>query len=121
MLTVSLIVHADFSHIAPALRSLYATTDSSCDVYVTVNMSADVDNKVASLRAEFPRTNVVVNPSPQGFAANHNHILRLAKTRYVGLLNDDIILHDGALDTLVAHLEARPKYGGQVAHSDPHR
>jgi N-acetylglucosaminyl-diphospho-decaprenol L-rhamnosyltransferase len=108
-LTVSLLVHADFSHIAPALRSLYATTDTPCDVYVTINTRSD--HEVALLRAEFPEADVLVNPSPQGFAANHNHVLRLAKTWYVALLNDDIILHDGALDTLVAYLESHPEVG----------
>jgi N-acetylglucosaminyl-diphospho-decaprenol L-rhamnosyltransferase len=108
-LTVSLVVHEDFSYIESALRSLYATTQTPCDVYVTIN--TDEARQVERLRTAFPDVRVHVNARPLGFAANHNRILHLAETEYVALLNDDVILQDAALDTLVEVLRRNPQVG----------
>lgn len=109
MLTISLIVHEDFSHIAKALESLFATTKTSCAIYVVINKgdSAQVD----ALREQFPELNYIVNEHPQGFAANHNRVMQLAQTDYIALLNDDIELQTGALDLLVSYLQAHPQVG----------
>ncbi|MBN1964488.1 MAG: glycosyltransferase family 2 protein [Anaerolineae bacterium] len=109
LLTVSLIVHGDFSHIGPALRSLYAHTVTPMQVYVTINTGADA--VVDALRAEFPTLTLVWNEHPQGFAANHNAIMKLAATEFAALLNDDIVIHDAAVDRMVAYLQAHPEAG----------
>ncbi len=108
-LTVSLIVHQDFSHIGPALRSLLATTSLPFRVMVTINTPNAPE--IERLRHEFPAVEFIINQKPAGFAANHNRILEQATTAYVALLNDDIILHDGALDTLVAYLDTHATVG----------
>lgn len=109
MLTVSLLVHEDFSRIAAALDSLYATTQTPCDVYVVINKGDPA--KVEALRAQFPHVQYIINEQPQGFAANHNMIMQVAKTDYIALLNDDLELHEGALDTLVEYLQVHPQAG----------
>jgi GT2 family glycosyltransferase len=108
-LTASLIVHEDFSHIADTLRSLYASTTLAAQVYVTIN--AGEQAQCDALGEAFPQVSLIVNATPMGFAANHNRVLRLAETPYVALLNDDIILHEAALDKLVAYLETHPGVG----------
>ena len=109
ILTVSFIVHEDFTHIAQALRSFYTTNSPPGEVYVTINSGYDA--QVDQLRVEFPDIQILVNTTPQGFAANHNHIMRLAETEYVALLNDDIILHDGALAKMVNYLQSNSQAG----------
>lgn len=108
-LTAHLIVHHDYDHIAPALRSFFATTTTSAQVIVTVNTGADA--RIDALKAEFPQVAFRIHPQPQSFAANHNAILREAETAFVALLNDDIVLHDGAADALVAYLRAHSDVG----------
>lgn len=98
-----LIVHNDFKHIYGALESLYATYTQASSVYVTIN-SGDV-NAVESLRHAFPETQITVNATPKGFATNHNDYMRKAETEYLGLLNDDIVLHPAALEQLIAYLD----------------
>ena len=107
-LTVSLIVHNDFSHIRAALHSLRRTR-TPFQAYITINTGYVPE--VDQLRKEFPEVVFHINESPRGFAANHNAIMRMATSEFVGLLNDDIILHNGALDTLVAYLDNHPETG----------
>jgi GT2 family glycosyltransferase len=63
------------------------------------------------MQAEFPDIEIAVNDQPRGFAANHNAVLHRARTEFVALLNDDVILHQGALDTLINYLKDHPNVG----------
>lgn len=108
-LTASLIVHTDYTHIASALHSLYQTTIIPVRVILTANTGQDAN--LARIREEFPDVEIVINEHPRGFATNHNAVLHCAETDFVALLNDDIILHNGALDILVSYLKDHPDVG----------
>ncbi len=108
-LTVSFIIHGDFTHICAALKSLYETTTVPLTVYVTVNTGESVE--IEPIRAEYPHAKIKVNAHPAGFAANHNAIMRLAETEYVALINDDVTFEAGALDTLVEYLQSNRDVG----------
>ncbi len=108
-LTVSLIVHEDYSHITPALQSFYATTKTPSTVYLTINTGKD--DPIAAIQAQFPDVHIQINDQPRSFAANHNAILQIAETEFVALLNDDIVLHDPTLDMLVDYLRTHSDVG----------
>jgi N-acetylglucosaminyl-diphospho-decaprenol L-rhamnosyltransferase len=108
-LTVSIIIHNDFSHIAPALQSLYQHTSLPVRIYITVNAGSEAD--IERVRQAYPDLNLRINDQARGFATNHNDILRVADTPYTALLNDDITVHPGALDTLVTYLETHLDVG----------
>jgi GT2 family glycosyltransferase len=107
--TLSILIHQDFSHIRRALRSLLSHNQTPLIVHVTVN--AGDAASAEQVRAEFPQIHLFINPEPRGFAENHNRVLRLADSAYVLLLNDDIEAAPGMVDRLVAHLEAHPDVG----------
>jgi GT2 family glycosyltransferase len=108
-LTVSLIVHEDFAHIRAALESLYAHTRAPFACYVIVNAGSRTETE--RLREAFPAVCMIVNAKPQGFAYNHNLVMRLAGTPFVALLNDDVRLEAGALDAMLDYLKANPRVG----------
>lgn len=108
-LTVSLIVHQNFGYIQRALETLFAGTSYSMTVYVVINQGTRED--VERLRTIFPHVHLVENDHPQGFAANHNQIMRLAQSDFVALLNDDIEIHPGALDRMCDYLKQHPQVG----------
>lgn len=109
LLTVSFIVHNDFSHIGAALDSLYQTTTMPMQVYLTINSGAEAE--VERIRATYPQVQTRINAQPIGFAANHNAIMRLARTPFVALVNDDVTFQPQALDRLVGYLEAHADAG----------
>lgn len=108
-LTVSFIVHEDFSHIEEALSSLYSSTELPFQVNLTINTGSAPE--VKKLQTKYPDITVLINDQPGGFAANHNRIMCLANTPFVALLNDDIVLHPQTLDLLVNYLEMHPDVG----------
>jgi len=108
-LTVSIIVHQNFGYIQRALETLFAGTSCSMTVYVVINQGARED--IERLRTTFPQVHLVENDHPQGFAANHNQIMRLAQSDFVALLNDDIEIHLGALDRMCDYLKLHPQVG----------
>ena len=108
-LTVSIIVHEDFSHIDQTLSTLYQNSHLRLEVYVTINKGDK--GKVTALKARFPQVHYVVNDTPAGFAHNHNQVLRLAQTELVALLNDDIIVTPSMIDHMIAFMDVTPDVG----------
>ena len=109
-LVVSIVNHRNRSLLEPLLASIVAGTRSvRYEIYVVDNASEDGSAEMVS--AQFPTVHLVRNPRPQGYAANHNHVLRLAKARYFALLNDDMLVCPGALDGMVAFMDTCPSAG----------
>jgi N-acetylglucosaminyl-diphospho-decaprenol L-rhamnosyltransferase len=59
----------------------------------------------ARLKSRFPRIRIVDNPSPRGFAANHNAVLAASRARYVWILNDDLIILPESVDLITRFLD----------------
>jgi GT2 family glycosyltransferase len=75
----------------------------SWTVVITCNTSDPA--LAATLRSRYPGARIIQNPAPRGFAANHNSVLRNSCARYVWLLNDDLLILPGAIDTVTAFME----------------
>jgi GT2 family glycosyltransferase len=97
-LTVHFIVHGDYTHIFEALRSLRETTTTPHRVVVTINTG-----QITVVNSGCISCASGINDN-QG-CCQPNAVLRNADTPFVALLNDDITLHDGAVDTLVRYLK----------------
>jgi len=109
-LTISIINHSNPALLHECLRSLFAAThDARLDVWVVDNATNGAG--VPAMQAEFPQVRWLFNTDRQGFSANHNQVLCQATGRYACILNDDMVVHDGAFDTLVAYMDENPKVG----------
>lgn len=109
-LTISIINHSNPRLLQGCLRSLFAATHRvTLDVWVVDNATGGA--LVPELQAEFPQVQWVFNTKRLGFSANHNQVLSQASGRYACILNDDIVVHDGAFDTLIEYMDANPKVG----------
>ena len=109
LLTVSIIVHDDFSHIAHALSSLYEQTHLPMTIYVTVN-TGNI-NSINQLKQQFPKVHYLINDTPHGFAYNHDQVLRIAETDYVAILNDDVLVGPSMVERIIAFMSDHPKVG----------
>lgn len=89
------------------LASVYAqTTGIAFEVIVVDNASSD--GSAAMVKAEFPQVILIKNTDNRGFAAANNQGMRIAKGRYVLLLNSDTIVLDGAIQKTLQFAEQRP-------------
>lgn len=109
-LTISIINHSNPEMLRDCLRTIYATTRAiSFEICVVDNATGG--RLVDEIQREFPQVKWLFNRQRRGFSANHNQVLSSSQARYICILNDDTILHDGAMDKLVAYLDANPKAG----------
>jgi hypothetical protein len=98
------------AYLPEALASLFAA-QGGLNMQVWLIDNASTDGSPALVQAQFPQVRVVLNSTNVGFAAANNQGLRLARARYVLLLNPDTRLPAEALTQLLAFLEAHPEVG----------
>ncbi|MCX7840053.1 MAG: glycosyltransferase [Anaerolineae bacterium] len=89
------------------------------EVFVVDNASRD--GSAAMVREKFPHVHLIENETNRGFAAANNQAFALTRGRYVMMLNPDTEVRAGALETLVAFMDAHPRAGacgGKLVYGD---
>jgi N-acetylglucosaminyl-diphospho-decaprenol L-rhamnosyltransferase len=94
-------------HLDDCLASLAAAPPAASHEIVVVD-NASSDGSGASVRARWPDVALYEQTENRGFAAATNAGIRATASELVLLLNNDTIVPPGALDALVARLDANP-------------
>ncbi|MEW6685538.1 MAG: glycosyltransferase family 2 protein [Candidatus Edwardsbacteria bacterium] len=119
-LSVIIVTWQSEKYIKPCLRSAERELNSlNGEIIVVDNHSSD--GSVEALRKDFPTVQIVENSQNLGFAKAVNQGLRLAKGKYIFLLNPDTIILPGALLEMINFLESHPTVGilgPQLLNSD---
>lgn len=97
--TISIVSNNNRELILGCLDSIYKTADG-LDVEVIVIDNVSSDGSVGAIRERFPQVRLILNEKKEGFSANHNKALRVAQADFILVLNDDTILHPGALKAM---------------------
>lgn len=79
---------------------------------VIVVDNASTDGSLEMLREQFPQVRLIANDENVGFARANNQAIRESKGRYIMLLNSDTEVHPGALEAMVAFMDAHPTAAG---------
>ncbi len=90
------------------LRSLSDAPPAVPHQIVVVD-NASTDGSAAAVRAGWPGVAVIEQRENAGFAAGNNAGIRATASELILLLNSDTIVPPGAIDRLVARLEAHPR------------
>ncbi len=91
------------------LASVYGQGFPDIEVLVVDNGSSD--GSADMVQTEFPGVRLVRNQRNEGFARPNNVAMRMAKGKYVLLLNSDAALKPGAITTLASFLDDHPHAG----------
>jgi GT2 family glycosyltransferase len=94
-------------HLENCLTSLAAAPPVTSHEIVVVD-NASTDGSAASVRSRWPSVTLCAQSQNRGFAAGNNAGIRATASELVLLLNNDTIVPSGALDILVARLDANP-------------
>lgn len=78
---------------------------------VLVIDNASTDESVEMIEAKFPWAKLIKSEENLGFAKGNNVAIRRCKGRYIALVNPDVIVFPGCLDTLADFLDQNPKVG----------
>jgi GT2 family glycosyltransferase len=90
------------------LSSLFANPPSGA-IRIQVVDNDSADGTPAMIRREFPEVELTENPENVGFARANNPALARGTAPYALVLNPDTRITPGALDSLLAVLEADPR------------
>ncbi len=97
--------------LAQCLDSVFKTKgDLELEIYVVDNGSTD--GSIAMLRDDYPGVHTIANKDNLGFAKANNQALPLCEGRYSLLLNNDTIVLERALQTMIQCLDHNPHLGG---------
>src|SRR5690554_5449591 len=94
--------------LARLLESLPAATRERTHEIIVVD-NASPDGSAAMVRERFPAVTLIASPENRWFSGGNNLGLRAAHGDYALILNPDTVIPPGALDTLLAYLDARPQ------------
>jgi len=92
------------------LKSVYQQT-AGLNYEVIVVDNASSDGSVEQIRQDYPSVKLVTNDENRGFATANNQGMKIAKGRYVLLLNSDTVVLDNALDKIVAFADKQADAG----------
>lgn len=92
------------------LQSVYAHM-AGIDGEVFVVDNGSIDGSAKMVAREFPTVRLMCNKENRGFAAANNQALRIAKGRYVLLLNSDTLVRDGVFKQSFDYMENHDEVG----------
>lgn len=92
------------------LSSLAAYPCAGATEVIVVD-NASRDGSAEMVRAEFPEVRLLTTDRNLGYAAANNLALRGLSARYALILNSDIEVRPGAMDTLLGFMDATPQAG----------
>jgi N-acetylglucosaminyl-diphospho-decaprenol L-rhamnosyltransferase len=107
-LTVVIVTFNSKADIGACLRALMAHPPAVSHEVVVVD-NASVDGTAHVVREQWPQVRVIDAGSNLGFAAGNNLGIRATSSELVLLLNPDTVPTPGAIDRLVAVIEAGPR------------
>ncbi|HSD12424.1 MAG TPA: glycosyltransferase family 2 protein [Patescibacteria group bacterium] len=84
-------------------------TKAAYEIIVVDNASGDGVGEMLAER--FPEVRFIQSPANVGYAGGNNLGVRAARGRYVVIMNPDITVRPGALDAMVAYMDANADVG----------
>jgi N-acetylglucosaminyl-diphospho-decaprenol L-rhamnosyltransferase len=120
-LVISIVCHETVGRAIECLRTLHADPGRQTSIAVVVLDNVSSTPVAESIAEEFPDVRVLTPADRSGFGANHNAVIRATDSRYILVLNDDTTVPAGAIDALVAYMDAHPRVaaaGPRIVHDD---
>lgn len=106
-----IIVNYNVKHfVEQCLHSVINASNCKIEVFVVDNNS--VDGSVELIREKFPNVTLIANKDNVGFSRANNQAIRIAKGRYVVLLNPDTVVEEDTFEKTIAFMDAHPEAGG---------
>lgn len=94
-------------YLLECLASVYAVDSFPYEVIVVDNASKDESLK--AVREKYPQTIIIENSQNRGFPAANNQAFKIAKGKYIFMLNPDAALTGNAASSLLSFMEKNPE------------
>lgn len=87
-----------------------ALENTNGEVFVVDNDS--IDSSVDLVKKKFPNVHLIANKDNVGFSKANNQAMRIAKGRYVLLLNPDTVVEEDTFSKCISFMDNHPEAGG---------
>ena len=111
--SVSIVTHQSARHVEACLDAVRA--QGPCVREILLADSGSRDDTLARVRAGFPEVRVHVLGRNAGFAAAHNHNFKRSRGSFWFVLNPDVVLRPGCIESLLACLRRDAGLAGAAA------
>ncbi len=109
-LSVIIVSYNTVDFLKICLHSVYTACHSlNSEVFVVDNNSSD--GSVEMIREDFPQTNLIANNNNPGFSIANNQAIKLAKGKYILILNPDTIVAEDTFIKMISFLDVNDKAG----------
>jgi len=105
------IVAWNASHYLEVCLESLAKSPPRRSMEVLVVDNASTDDTIEMVESRFPDVKLIKSKENLGFSKGNNVAIRQCKGRYVALVNPDVIVFPGCLDSLADFLDQNPKVG----------
>lgn len=103
------------------LTSIYRET-KACSFEIIVVDNNSTDHSVQMVKREFPQVILIENSKNLGFATANNQGIRIARGRYILLLNSDVVILDNTISKMISFADSNRGTGIAACRvSDPDR
>lgn len=109
-LTVSIVNYNAGEYLQGVLQSLELVSDEA-EMEVVVVDNASTDDSIKQAQIKFPKVKYILNKENLGFGKAHNLVLKSAKSKYLLVLNPDMVVKPGVLKTCLKYFEDNEKVG----------
>jgi GT2 family glycosyltransferase/peptidoglycan/xylan/chitin deacetylase (PgdA/CDA1 family) len=92
------------------LTSIF-TQAGDVDYKVIVVDNASIDGSPEMVKNTFPQVTLIENSANRGYAAACNQGMKIADSRYILLLNSDVLICDSAVEKTVRYADSHPQVG----------
>lgn len=109
-LTIVIVSYNVCDHLRRCLTTVSkAIKGIECEIYVVDNNS--VDDSCSMISSEFPDVKLIINNFNAGYSSANNQALRLARGKYILLLNPDTLVEDDSFHNCISFLDSHPDAG----------
>jgi len=91
------------------LSVIKASENIGCEIFIVDNNSTD--NSCAMVEYEFPFVTLIKNNTNKGFSAANNQAIKLAKGRFILLLNPDTVVDEDTFAKCIRFMNLNPDAG----------
>ncbi len=112
LVSIIMLTYNALDYTKKAVDSIQKNTVHPYELILVDNGSTDGSKKyLRKLQKQHDNVKIILNKTNKGFAAGNNQGLQKAAGKYVLFLNNDILVAEGWLESMVQALEADPRIG----------
>ena len=109
-LSISIVTYNSADMICQCLESVFGHDHAfSFEVFVVDNNSKD--STVQNIQKRFPQVCLIQNKKNWGFARATNQAIEKSQSRYMLLLNPDIVVQKDSIEAMLTYMDANPNVG----------